>query len=125
LKKNITSSNSNKLLFKNNLNYNNVNSNINDIDYYNYDSINEINNYKYNNSESNIPLNKIIINKKPIKLNLYQDLPNNKIHILQNNNYNYNNTINITIDNSVNNIYNNNTKITYIKDKNDNNNSKN
>ena len=143
LKKNITCSNSNKLLLKKKLNFNNTNSNINDIiiDYYNYDSKDKINNYKCNNSECNMPhLNKITINnynyknKKPIKLNLVQDLPNNKIHILQNNNNNSkNNTINITIDNSVNNIYTNyininkNTKITYIKVKNNNsiNNSKN
>ena len=136
LKKNITSSNSNKLLFKNKFNYNNTNSNDLIIDYYsNYDSIEKRNNYTSNNSESNLAnLNNITINnyknKNPIKFSLVQDLPSKKFHILQNNNYNSNNnTINITIDNSVNNIYNNNIninkneKITYIKVKSSNNNN--
>ena len=71
----------------------------------------------YNNSTTylnNIPhLNRITINnynykiKKRLKLNLLQN--NKKIYILENNNYNFNTqngkTINITIDNSVSNLY--------------------
>ena len=86
----------------------------------------------YNNSTTylnNIPhLNRITLNnynykiKKRLKLNLLQN--NKKIYILENNNYNFNTqngkTINITIDNSVSNLYGNvinikkNPKITYI-----------
>ena len=153
LKKNKIS-HSNKLLNKNKINNrNNNNKNINTnmikndiiIDYYNDRSKKNLNTIicNCNNSTTyltNIPhLNRITINnynykiKKPLKLNLVEN--SKKMHILDNNNYNFNtrnaNTINITIDNSVNNIYDNaininkNPKITYIKvNSNSNNNNK-
>lgn len=140
LKKNKSGSgsNSNKLFLKKKIKYNEKNQNYikNDIiiDYYNDDVKKNMNNISYNCNNSttqltNIPhLNRITINnynykvKKPLKLNLGPSLDNKKIQLLQNNNtYNSNNTINITIDNSVNNIYDNiininkNPKITFIK----------
>ena len=140
LKKNKSGSgsNSNKLLLKKKIKYNEKNQNYikNDIiiDYYNDDIKKNMNRISYNCNNSptqltNIPhLNRITINnynykvKKPLKFNLGPSIDNKKIHVLQNNNtYNSNNTINITIDNSVNNIYDNiininkNPKITFIK----------
>ena len=139
LKKNQISNN-NKLLSKkklNNINNNqNANSNIikNDIiiDYYNDGNKKNLNTISYNCNNftthlANIPhLNRITINnynykiKNPLKLNLVQNASNSK-NILYNYNTQNSNTINITIDNSVNNIYDNvininkNPKITYIK----------
>ena len=127
-KKKISNSNSNNKNISANMIKNDI-----IIDYYTDRSKKNLNTINCNNSTNyltNIPhLNRITINnynykiKKPLKLNLVQN--SKKMNIVENNNYSFNtrngNTINITIDNSVNNIYNNvininkNPKITYIK----------
>ena len=138
LNKNISSSYSNKIPKKksnyNKKNYNILKNNIT-FDYFNNNSRKDLNSFSYNcnNSTShltNIPhLNRISINKykynekNPLKLTLIPHLQRKRLNVLQthNNNNSNHNTINIIIDNSVNNIYDNvininkNPKITFIK----------